>query len=462
MNSKVISLRGIIHEIVSVFLVIALLSHNAFFSFADNNTSSVGIIYSEDTTIYADDMSMYAEKMSIYSEDMSTYIEEVTYYIEDMVYYQFGEYVDDMYIIALRTQDYIDRNTIIIDPETGYQLNIGSILTKFAIGTTVILVCVALTIATGGTGVGTVAAIALPYVQTVSVGAAVSSALRGSINYIASGGNGEKFLEGVIEGAAEGFMWSAILSPGAMYLAKLQMAKVLQASRSISQVRYFSELAGRTVTASLSYASSVLHAITESELMLRYGNLGKQIYQDINYYTGYGYRIIQNTIRNNLNNPLINEKIARISTFLKDQPLLKNMTLFRGDNVSPDSLAEMYGLKNVQGLTLQQLIDRIKNSQGVYTNPALTSTSAELGDTVIFFATRQTNPNNLKIIRELRISENAGGVHGALIRQISRIPKENEVLLDMGLRTKIIDAYLEEVLSGGELHYVIRIIEEVL
>jgi hypothetical protein len=469
------------NEIVVALLIVVLLTSNLISCSPKKvilekpSSISSDTVYSEDTTVYAEttniyseDMQTYAEDLITYSEDMTTYIEELTYYIEDMVFYEFGEYVDDMYVVFLHTQDYIDEHTVIYDPETGRQLNIGSMLAKIAVGTAVIIACITVTVATGGVGVSTVPqilAIAMPYVQVASAGAATGAAISGSINYIASGGNKEEFLYGAIEGAADGFMWGAVLSPGAVKLAKLQIGKVADASKNVSQITNFSAMAQRTVTTISNSVDDIIRAVTQNELIAKYGNYGLQIADDIKYYTGYGFRKIQSTIWNNIDDPVIRGKIARISGFLKDQSLIRDVTLYRGDNLPVDLLAERYGLRNVMGKTPVELAEMINKSTTVYVNAAFTSTSKELGNSIKYIAAHGTgkiNPSNIKIIRELRIAGNTKGVFGADVSLLSKYPWQKEVLLDTGLKTKPVSAYLERIRSGQAYHDVIHIIEEVL
>ena len=472
-----IDFRKIVHEVITSVLVIILLLGNTLFCYADNDTSIDEIIYSEDTTIYAEDttiyadnMVIYAEEMTIYAEDLNFYIEELTYYAGDMIYYQFGEYVDDIYIVALQTQEYIDQNTVIIDPETGKRLNIGSILAKLGAGITVIIACVTITVATGGAGGAAILAIALPYVQVASASAAFGAAINGSINFVTSGGSGEKFLEGAIEGAADGFMWGAVFSPGAMKLAKLQIGKVSQAGRRVSQIKNFSELTRRTIATTSGNISNAMHAITEIELVRKYGNLGKQLVDDISYYTGYGHEVINHALRLTNNDPVIRDRIARISRLLKDHPLPNGITVFRGNNTARDIFFEKFGIRNIKDLSDQGIVDEIariiKNNPRTYTEPAFTSTSIELGQTVKDFATygvKARIPSNLKIIEEIRHTQNSTGTYGAaFIEKISRYPSEREVLLDIGLRIKPIDIYREKIFNRGEWHDVIRIIYETL
>jgi len=454
------------NEIIAAVLIIILLSGNLMSCSSRKQepvkTSSTpdNAIYSEDTTTYAENTATYAEETHTYaeetvvlSEDMISYIEEVTYYVENMVFYEFGEYVDDMYVVVLHTQDYIDEHTVIYDPETGRQINIGSILTKVFIGTAVILICATLSVPTGGAGALSVPAIwaaALPIVHAASVGAATGSAISGAISFIASGGSTEELFYGAIEGAADGFMWGAILSPGALKLAKLQIGKITTGIRNTSQFKSFSQIIYDTTTRLGSTIDDVIRPIAKSDILTKYGDEGQKIVDTIIDYTGLGYDDINTVLRKSINNPTVKEQAARISKFLKDQPLIKNAFLYRGEPVPLRELAQRYlGIDDFGG-TLDDFLGMIKKSSKLYTDTGFTSTSTTLGTAKYF-----TNGalEDIRLIRELHIGN--AGVHGANIVEISVFPDETEILLDTNLRTKIINAFID---GDGFFH----IIEEVL
>ena len=466
----------ITRKVITFILIIILLTNNIIICFSQDGTSSSGTLYSEDTTTYIEEMSVYAENTHIYAENTHIYIERMTHYIEEMVYYQFGEYVDDIYVISLHTQEYIDRNTVIIDPESGEHLNIGEVISKLTIGATVIVVCVALTLATGGTASPAILSIVIPYVKVSAASAAVGAAIDGSISYVTSGGSGKKVLEGAIKGAADGFMWGAVLSPGAMKIAKLQMGKIAPLNRTVSRIQNFSEISRRTVSEAGRIINRSIHAFTEIELIARYGNAGRQLAQNINFYTTeFGYEIIQNILRKNINSPIIRRYmnnpsfmagIERISTFLKQNPLPRNSVLFRGENIERALIAQRYGIRNIMDLSPREIAQLIKNNPSVFTEPAFTSTSLEFGDCVKNFAIgRQPKPSNLRIVREIRNTPNSTRNHGAAyIEELSRYRGigEYEVLVDIGLQTKPVDAFVRQIESNGRLYDVLYIIEEIL
>jgi len=425
--------------------------------------------YAEDTVTYAEKTQTYAEDMIMLSEDMITYTEDVTYYIEDMVFYEFGEYVDDMYVIVLHTQDYIDKHTVIYDPETGREFKFGPVLAKIAVGTAVIIACVALTVATGGTAAQSIPfilKIAIPYVQVAKAGAATGAAISGAISYITSGGNLEETFYGAIEGAADGFMWGAILSPGAVKLAKLQLGKATAPIRETASYKNFSQIAREGVRKISSKADDIIRPVLRSEV-------SKQILSDIEDYSRYGYHKINGVLRGIINDPAISPTIraqaARISNFLKSRPLLKNKTLFRGEHLKYDDLAKNYGLENVRGKSTSELVDMInnsiKNGKTIQrTEPAFTSTSTELEKTA-GFATNWGNPKMDHVIIRREIQTGSKGVTGANITELvdKNVSHELETLLDTNLRTKVIGAYKRTVRDDyGKVHEVLYIVEQAL
>jgi len=422
--------------------------------------------YSEDTTIYAEDTVTYAEKTQTYaeeqitlSEDMITYTEEVTYYIEDMVFYEFGEYVDDMYVVVLHTQDYIDEHTVIYDPETGRQFNIGPVLAKIAMGAAVIIACVAITVATGGTAASSVPfmlKIAIPYVKVASAGAATGAAISGAISYISSGGNIEKTFYGAIEGAADGFMWGAILSPGAVNLAKLQLGKATAPIRETARYKNFSQITRESVRRIGDKVDDIIRPVT---------NMPAKVAECIDFYTGeVGFRKINGVLRARGNNPKIREQAAIISNYLKTQPLVKNTRLYRGESMGPDLIATRYGAENISGKTMDEIVNimnnTIKKGKNIPTTElGFTSTSQKWGDTVNRFAFHKQHQLEIPFVTEIRIGNN--GVTGANISNYSRYRNELEVLLDTNLRKQPINAYKEVIFFNGKRREVIHVVEQI-
>jgi len=98
------------------------------------------------------------------------------------VLYRFGEYIDGIYMVDLRDQDYINSRIIL---ETGEEINLLQILGNFAIGATVIVVT----------------AIVMPYIAPTiapkvlaitvanTTAALADGAINGAITYARSGGN---------------------------------------------------------------------------------------------------------------------------------------------------------------------------------------------------------------------------------------------------------------------------------
>jgi len=430
-------------------------------------------IFEEDIITYEEDMIAYEEGMITYEEDMITYIEELSYYIEDMVTYEFGGNIDDMFFVVLRNHDYIDEQTVIYNPENHKQLKLAPILAKLAIGALVIIACVAITVATGGTGAVTIPSLltlAVPYVESALAGAAFGAAIGGSISLIASGGDMEEFLYGAIEGAADGFMWGAVLSPGAVKLASLQLGKVTAPIKQTARYKNFSRIARESARIARNRVKDISNTFNEFLRPVLRSEVTRQIIKDIEYYTGFeGYAVINAALRNNTKKPAIRALAERISKFLKSRPQIKNSNLFRGENIPLKDLGARYkGLENVAGKSMGEMANTInntvKNGKNIQTAAdAFTSTSTEMKNT-LGFATRGGNPKprSVNVVREIQIGNK--GVTGANVTNLSTFPKELEVILDTNLRTKVIGAYtkMEYYELTKEWYEVLHIIEQAL
>ena len=95
----------------------------------------------------------------------------------------------------------------------GNQFDLNPLITKFAIGTAVIVVCVIISVATYGAGTPVAcffAGAAKGAIDGALVGAAMGAATGAVTSYIKSNGDWEKTLYGTAEGSTDGYMWGAI------------------------------------------------------------------------------------------------------------------------------------------------------------------------------------------------------------------------------------------------------------
>jgi len=170
------------------------------------NEVNSDIVYAREATEYAKDITAYAGEITEDLDQITEYAQEITEYAEFLVRYQYSEWIDGIYVSELRTQDYIDEQLRINDELT---LNLDEIIAKVAIGGGVVILAVISIPMTGGlTG---------PLVATMVIGsaadAAMDSAIGGTLKYIESGGDMTQVLYSAVEGAADGFMWSAVIVP---------------------------------------------------------------------------------------------------------------------------------------------------------------------------------------------------------------------------------------------------------
>jgi hypothetical protein len=313
------------------------------------------------------------------------------------------------------------------------------------------------------------------------LGAAVDTAISGIISYVKNKGDLNEVLYDSIEAGAEGFKYGAIFGAAASTFS------AIKASRAAKQgVNAFVEVKPTNVTkaegisvsgakpalsgekwASRNFTSdtrqisrSAVKGLGKADFIKKYG---QQAYDDLYAYTGQEFRQIQTYLRTGSGSPETKARAERLVAFLQNQTLNEKLTLYRGDNISPDTLAEIFGVHNVRGKTPGQLAQMLKIEKPASQSGALMSTSKGGGmNTVKVFATSgsgKPNPDNIKIIREIKTSEATKGVD---ISGISKMPHQQEVLLQTGTKTKVVDAYTELVVSKGKQIEVIHIVEEIL
>lgn len=137
----------------------------------------------------------------------------------DWVYSEllFEDISEDMPIVECRVLNY-QSNGKYFDGEKVYKMvgdkfDVNSFVTKYAIGTGVIVICVVMNIATVGLSTPVTCFIAGAADASVSMaikGAAFGAATKAIISAIKSGGDVEETLYGALEGSADGYMWGAI------------------------------------------------------------------------------------------------------------------------------------------------------------------------------------------------------------------------------------------------------------
>jgi hypothetical protein len=124
---------------------------------------------------------------------------DLTKYIEDFTYYQFGEYVDNVYVVQLQTQDYINSRThIFIGNE--YDLDVSKIFGNLLVASGAIFI----TILVMPVLAPTVATNYIAVILSTSAKAAVTQgAISGVVAYIKTGGDTKATLKSALEGFKE-------------------------------------------------------------------------------------------------------------------------------------------------------------------------------------------------------------------------------------------------------------------
>jgi hypothetical protein len=144
------------------------------------------------------------------------YQEELMKYLEYFSYYKFGESINGIYVIRLQNQEYINAHIII---DNSPELNIASIMGNIVIGGAVIVTAIVLPML--APNLPPLVAIivtninAAHVIQASLASAAIEASLSGITTYVKSGGDPRETFNRVIEGAADGFKWGAILAYGA-------------------------------------------------------------------------------------------------------------------------------------------------------------------------------------------------------------------------------------------------------
>lgn len=153
-------------------------------------------------------------------DDITSSAYDETDYYEDIVtdLCLFDMNVKDLTVVEVATveqkdvTDYFDEDKIY--NTFGMRLDVNKLLTKFAIGTGVIVLCLSFSAITAGLGVQPVLCIATGALNGAIGGAATGTIMGGIIggitNYLASDGDFSEAMVGAVEGAVDGYMWGAV------------------------------------------------------------------------------------------------------------------------------------------------------------------------------------------------------------------------------------------------------------
>ena len=190
-------------KLLSFILILCML-----FSLAACNTPHVGDLGGEDDEWNELDW----DYITVSAFDDVSYLEDVVY--DQCVYNMNVSEIKSVEVEIIDQKDvseYFDEDKIY--EKFGVHLDANALLSKFAVGTGVIVICVALNIATAGMSqpIICIATGAMKgAILGASSGAVVGGIMGGIVDYIASGGDLSKTIEGTLEGAADGYMWGAV------------------------------------------------------------------------------------------------------------------------------------------------------------------------------------------------------------------------------------------------------------
>jgi hypothetical protein len=196
------------------FIIVVILLMSSWLCFGQDITTA------DDTTHYIEESTKHLEDISKHEENLSKYIENLTNHIENFTYYQFGEVVDNVYVVQLQTQDYINSHTRIVIG-TQYDLDVSKIFGNFLIGSAAILITILVMPVLAP-------AIATDYIAiiitTSTANAVVQGAISGVVTYIETGGDTEATLNSALVGASEGYKYAAVVASGVALTSSIKIA----------------------------------------------------------------------------------------------------------------------------------------------------------------------------------------------------------------------------------------------
>jgi hypothetical protein len=265
--------------------------------------------------------------------------------IDRTIYYQFGEYVNDIYIVSLRTQDYIN-SRIAVDPR--HEINIGKIMGNIAFGEGAMFVAaVALSMVPGAQPFS--AFIVLWHTKALA-GAAAGAAISGVVEYISSGGDIESTFTRALEGASDGYKWAAILAVGEDVIKTAKIARATTQGRSAATnfaTAYADDL-GNIWQYSDDIASKLPKDVVDD--FMNYSAAA-----DSSTYAGY-QRInaflderLPTSALSNAERTEILKRIRNMDSALAMARLPNDMIVHKGMNLSKTALGDLIGIRSIPG-----------------------------------------------------------------------------------------------------------------
>jgi hypothetical protein len=346
--------------------------------------------------------------------------------IERVIFYQFGEYVDDIYVVSLHTQDYIDAH-IMVDQRR--RINIGQIMGNIAVGEGVMLVAaVALSMIPGGQPVS--AFIVLWHTKALA-GAVAGAAISGVVEYISSGGDIESTFARALEGASDGYKWAAVLAVGEDVIKTARIARLTAQSRAT--VTNFATAYTDDFANIWQYSDDIVKNLPDDvvDSFKKYSALADPStfagYQRINAFLDgrLPASYLSNTERAEIQRIIQNMD----SVFTSSRAFIpNNLVVHKGMNLSREALGELMGVKLVPGahgeLTTTALRNAIGNGKE-FVFKSYASTSIDL-KTAMSFATG----NNTPCVFTITAPRGTRAI--GMTRALSVNPQEAEILLAHG------------------------------
>lgn len=240
----------------------------------------------------------------------------------------------------------------------GEDIDVGKLIANLAVGTVCVVVMVALSYVSGpvGTFFGAVITSELSAVAVV-LGAAIDAAISGYQAY-QEGGDLSYILGHMINGVAEGLMWSAVLAP---LTGAFSGIKAIRAVSNIKKMPAFANLSDREITKILKNLSKILKETkdladdaTDKVIKELFDQLPKELQDEIN---------------KDIFVSIVKSKDTLISIALKENPLgirsevleaLRENFWRNLDSVSDDAVKDI--IKKIQKGTIKN-IDDITDSE---------------------------------------------------------------------------------------------------
>jgi hypothetical protein len=350
--------------------------------------------------------------------------------IERTIYYQFGEYVDNVYVISLQTQDYINAH---ITVDQRHQINIGKIMGNIAVGEGVMFVAaVALSMVPGAQPFS--AFIILWHTKALA-GAAAGAAISGVVEYISSGGDIESTFNRALEGASDGYKWAAVLAVGEDVIKTARIARAT--AKSKAAVTNFSTAYRNDFTNIIGQYSDDIARSQPPDIIDAF----KQYSAAADQSTFAGYQRINAYLDGRLPASALSNaertEIQRVirsmdSVLTSSRTVLPNdLIVHKGMNLSREALGDIIGVRIVPGAHGEITTNTLKNAIGTgkeFLFKSYASTSLDLTTAMQFAKDGNNIPCLFRIIAPR-------GTHAiGMTRALSVNPHEAEILLAHGQR----------------------------